>query len=95
MPGFFEKIGLYKRFLMNTPRWLLTIAIRGYQKTLSPDHGPLRHAFPNGYCRFYPSCSAYAVDALATHHLFRALGLIFWRLLRCHPWSKGGYDPIH
>lgn len=45
-------------------------------------------------CRFYPSCSAYALEALDTLSWHRALVLIFWRILRCNPFSAGGYDPV-
>jgi putative membrane protein insertion efficiency factor len=45
-------------------------------------------------CRFYPSCSQYALDALRHHGAFRACWLTLRRLLRCHPWHPGGYDPV-
>jgi putative membrane protein insertion efficiency factor len=45
-------------------------------------------------CRFYPSCSAYALEAIDRHSIPRALVLIAWRLLRCQPLCKGGYDPV-
>jgi putative membrane protein insertion efficiency factor len=45
-------------------------------------------------CRFTPSCSAYAEEAIKSHSLFTALWLILKRLIRCGPWSKGGYDPV-
>ena len=45
-------------------------------------------------CRFYPSCSAYAMEAFAQRGLFWGLVLSFKRLCRCHPWAEGGYDPI-
>jgi len=46
------------------------------------------------HCRFYPSCSHYAVDAIARHGAFRGAWLALRRLLRCHPWNPGGYDPV-
>lgn len=48
-----------------------------------------------GYrCRFTPSCSNYALEALKQHSFIKAMGFIFFRIGRCHPFSKGGYDPI-
>jgi putative membrane protein insertion efficiency factor len=62
-----------------------------YQQTLSPDHGLVRALYPNGYCKFHPTCSTYALDALREDGLV-AVGASFWRLVRCHPWSLGGVD---
>jgi len=45
-------------------------------------------------CRFEPTCSAYAVDAVRLHGAWRGLWLAVWRLLRCAPWSRGGWDPV-
>lgn len=45
-------------------------------------------------CRYYPSCSTYAVGALRVHGPLRGSGLALWRLLRCHPWSPGGVDHV-
>jgi putative membrane protein insertion efficiency factor len=45
-------------------------------------------------CKYHPSCSEYAVQALKTHGLFRGSALAAWRLLRCNPWSHGGFDPV-
>ena len=60
--------------------------IRGYQLVLSPLHPPS--------CRFYPSCSAYAVTALERFGLVRGGWLAVRRLLRCHPWNPGGVDHV-
>jgi uncharacterized protein len=46
-------------------------------------------------CRFYPSCSAYAQQAILEMGILRGLALSLWRLLRCHPWHPGGYDPVN
>ena len=60
--------------------------IRVYQKVLSPLLGPR--------CRYHPSCSAYAVQAIQTYGILRGLVLASWRLVRCNPWSHGGHDPV-
>ncbi|NQU49905.1 MAG: membrane protein insertion efficiency factor YidD [Planctomycetes bacterium] len=60
--------------------------IRGYQRRISPLWGPR--------CRFHPTCSHYAVEALEKHGLLKGILLAIWRLLRCQPFSKGGYDPV-
>jgi uncharacterized protein len=65
---------------------LMVLVIRGYQLFVSPLLGPR--------CRFYPSCSAYAVEALTTHGALRGSWLATRRLLRCHPWNPGGPDPV-
>ena len=65
---------------------VLVLPIRAYQLLVSPLLGPR--------CRFYPSCSAYAVEALTTHGPLRGSWLAVRRLLRCHPWNPGGLDPV-
>lgn len=65
-----------------------------YQRTLSPDHGWLRARHPYGFCRFHPTCSEYARQALLAHGTARGLFYASRRIIRCHPWSAGGYDPI-
>ncbi len=62
-----------------------------YQKTLSPDHGLIRFAFPNGYCKFYPTCSVYAQAVLKKQGLI-GLPKIFKRVVSCNPASLGGVD---
>jgi putative membrane protein insertion efficiency factor len=64
----------------------LKIAVRTYQLTLRGIIG--------SHCRFYPHCSAYAIEALDTHGAARGALLATRRLLRCHPWHPGGYDPV-
>ncbi len=74
------------------PSLLVAGLIILYQKTLSPDHGPLKKLFPHGYCRFSPSCSEYGKRAFIKYGLFKGLWLSVWRVLRCNPFNKGGID---
>ena len=67
--------------------------IRLYQQTLSPDHGPLRALFPAGVCRFDPTCSEYMYHAVERHS-WHGLLLGLHRLMRCHPFARGGRDPV-
>ena len=60
--------------------------IRSYQFAISPMLGPR--------CRFYPSCSCYAHTAIELHGPIKGLALSVWRILRCHPFNPGGYDPV-
>lgn len=68
------------------PRRLLAGAIRVYQRFVSP-------LFPRR-CRFYPTCSEYARQALLRYGIVKGSYLGLRRLLRCHPWHPGGYDPV-
>jgi uncharacterized protein len=65
---------------------VLTAAVIAYRRYVSPVL-PAR-------CRFYPSCSAYAQEALTRHGAVRGTVLTTWRLLRCHPFHPGGFDPV-
>jgi putative membrane protein insertion efficiency factor len=67
-------------------RQVLMTIIRLYQLTVSPLLGP--------HCRFYPSCSCYAHTAIERHGVVRGTWLGLKRLLRCHPFTAGGYDPV-
>ncbi|GGF47290.1 putative membrane protein insertion efficiency factor [Marmoricola endophyticus] len=62
--------------------WLL----RGYRLLVSPLYGQV--------CRYHPSCSAYALEAVTVHGSLRGSWLSVRRVLRCHPWARGGYDPV-
>ncbi len=68
--------------------------IKIYQKTLSPDHGPLSFLYSEGFCRFKPSCSQYTIDAVERFGVGRGIVLGFYRINRCNPWSKGGIDTV-
>ncbi len=63
-----------------------------YQKTISPDHGPLKYFFPQGYCRFFPTCSEYGKQSIKKHGLIVGGSKAVWRVLRCNPWNEGGVD---
>jgi putative membrane protein insertion efficiency factor len=65
---------------------LLIAALRGYRLLLSPWWG--------GQCRFSPTCSAFAIEAIERHGAARGGWLAARRLCRCHPWREGGFDPV-
>jgi putative membrane protein insertion efficiency factor len=67
-------------------RALLIAAVRGYRRWLSPLKPPA--------CRFLPTCSQYAIEALARHGALRGSWLATRRVCRCHPWGGHGYDPV-
>ncbi len=75
-------------------KWLALKLIRAYQRTLSFDHGPLKHRYPGGFCRFTPSCSEYTYQAIEKYGVIVGTAKGFWRICRCNPWSKGGWDPV-
>jgi putative membrane protein insertion efficiency factor len=67
-------------------RAVVVAPINFYRRFISP-------AFPSR-CKYHPSCSEYAVQAIRTYGVLRGLVLAAWRLLRCNPWSHGGVDPV-
>ena len=67
-------------------RSIVVAPIRAYQRVISP-------ALPRS-CKYEPTCSHYAVEAVRTEGVLRGLVLGTWRILRCNPWSHGGYDPV-
>lgn len=84
---------MHRRPLSTAARWLdrqvvrlLLWLIHGYQRLLSPMLG--------NQCRFHPTCSCYAAQALTEHGSIRGGGLMLWRLLRCQPFAAGGFDPV-
>ncbi len=65
---------------------LLVLLVRIYQWTLRP--------FIGAHCRFEPSCSHYSIEALRQHGALRGTVLSAWRVVRCNPWTAGGFDPV-
>jgi hypothetical protein len=76
------------------PRYIAIKIIKIYQKTLSFDHGFFKYLYPFGYCRYRPTCSEYAIQSLEKYGFLKGGFLAVWRVLRCNPWSKGGWDPV-
>ncbi|MFJ7749895.1 membrane protein insertion efficiency factor YidD [Arthrobacter sp. NPDC097144] len=73
-------------WVWNLPRYVLIGLLIAYRKTISPLYGPV--------CRFFPSCSAYALEAVTVHGAVRGTWLAARRLIRCHPWNDGGVDHV-
>ncbi|MBO0896919.1 membrane protein insertion efficiency factor YidD [Arthrobacter sunyaminii] len=73
-------------FVWNLPRYILIGLLVAYRRTISPLYGPV--------CRFFPSCSAYALEAVTVHGAVRGTWLAARRLVRCHPWNDGGVDHV-
>ena len=67
-------------------KYVLIALLRGYRAVISPLYGQV--------CRYHPSCSAYALDAVREYGSLRGSWLAVRRLGRCHPWAAGGYDPV-
>ena len=67
-------------------KYLLIGFLRAYRLLISPIYGDV--------CRYHPSCSAYALEAVTVHGALRGTWLAVRRLARCHPWAAGGYDPV-
>ncbi|MDP9887430.1 membrane protein insertion efficiency factor YidD [Pseudarthrobacter enclensis] len=74
------------RFLWNLPRNILILLLMAYRKVVSPLYGPV--------CRFFPSCSAYALEAVTVHGAVKGSWLAVRRLGHCHPWNPGGVDHV-
>jgi len=73
-------------FLWLLPRNVCVAILRGYRAVISPLYGDV--------CRYYPSCSAYTMGAIQQHGVVKGVALGSWRILRCHPWAKGGIDDV-
>lgn len=71
----------------NLPRIPLLALIRLYQKIVSP-------ALPEGTCRFYPSCSHYGYQAIYKYGALKGSLMAVWRVIRCNPFNRGGFDPV-
>lgn len=78
-----KRIGL---FLWLLPRNICVAILRGYRAVISPLYGDV--------CRYYPSCSAYAMGSIQQHGVIKGVALGTWRILRCHPWARGGIDDV-
>ena len=74
------------RFLWNLPQNILILLLMAYRKVISPLYGQV--------CRFFPSCSAYALEAITVHGAVKGSWLAARRLARCHPWNAGGVDHV-
>lgn len=82
---------LYENYAMKK---LVLLLIKIYQKTVSLDHGILSR-FPRTVgCRYHPTCSEYTHQAVENFGVFKGIWLGSKRVLRCHPWHEGGFDPI-
>ena len=68
-------------------RAVVIVPLLVYRHVISPGLPPR--------CKYEPSCSRYAIDAIREYGLVRGIVLAAWRVLRCNPWSDGGYDPVH
>lgn len=80
--------------LCYAPRYSVMKIIKIYQHTISFDHGILRGMYPNGYCKFYPSCSQYGYEAVERYGVIGGGIKTLWRVVRCNPWNSGGVDVV-
>jgi len=76
------------------PRYIAVKILKIYQKTLSFDHGIFKNLYPNGFCRFHPTCSDYAIQAVEKYGLVKGGIKAVWRVIRCNPFNSGGFDPL-
>lgn len=76
------------------PKKLAIILINIYQSTLSPDYGLFRARHQYGFCRFYPTCSQYAKEAIEKNGLFKGILLGLKRIIKCSPWAEPKVDRV-
>jgi hypothetical protein len=81
-------------FFWRLPRRIVQTLIAVYQRTLSPDHGWMSRFFPYRVCRYHPTCSEYGFEVIGKCGVIKGVPLMIWRILRCNPWNKGGFDPV-
>ncbi len=81
-----QYIKLFFNWLFSPIKWLFILLIRFYQIAISP------YLMPS--CRYHPTCSAYALEALQKHGVFKGSYLAAKRILSCHPWGGHGHDPV-
>lgn len=86
-----NRIATAARHLARLPRRFLLLLLTLYKYAVSP---VLHMMAPGSGCRFYPTCSDYAVEAVGRHGVLRGSWLAVKRLARCHPWGGHGYDPV-
>lgn len=82
------------RNLKKIPQQMIIGLIRAYQMLLSPDHSFLKYIFQKRVCRFHPTCSDYAIEAIQKYGLVKGIPMSLKRISKCHPFSDGGYDPV-
>lgn len=81
------------KFFFLIPRIIAAMLVRMYQIALSPDHSFwAKQVFPDGYCKFYPSCSEYGKQVIEKRGIVVGGVKTIWRILRCNPWNDGGID---
>ena len=73
---------------------IILLLIRAYQKIFSLDHGIPSWFWGGRICRFHPSCSHYAYEAIDKFGVLKGVWLGLKRFVKCHPWNDGGYDPV-
>ena len=84
--NFLPGLAAVGRFIWDLPKNILILLLMAYRKVVSPLYGQV--------CRFFPSCSAYALEAITVHGAVKGSWLAAKRLLRCHPWNAGGVDHV-